>query len=192
MTTSIRKSQFYLGALVLMLFMALTRSHHFSTPIALPDASLAIFFFAGLWFSRASLFIVLMLLAVLIDYVAITHFGVSDFCISKAYVFLLPTYSCMWLAGKWCQKYEPLQLNNFAIQLTLMSLATTTAFIISNGSFYLWSGRYPDNNWDQYFERVFMYYPPYLSSTFIYVVTILTVVKLIKLHPALNNADKTI
>lgn len=192
MSTNPRMSQFYFGSLALILFMLLTRSHHFSTTIALPDASLAVFFFAGLWFSRISLFVALLALAVLIDYVAITHFGVSDFCISQAYIFLLPTYSCMWLTGKWCQKYEALQLKNFAVQITLMSLATTAAFIISNGSFYLWSGRYPDNNWDQYFERVFMYYPPYLSSTFIYVVTILTVVKLIKLHPALNHANKIV
>ncbi|MDP3839272.1 MAG: hypothetical protein Q8Q54_10150, partial [Methylococcales bacterium] len=86
--------------LPLIALMALTRFHHFGDAFSLPDASLAVFFLAGLVFARRWWLLGFLLLeAAVIDYVAITHFNVSAFCVSAAYVFLIPTYAVMWFAG---------------------------------------------------------------------------------------------
>ena len=169
-----------LGAVALMLLMAATRSDHFGTAFSLPDASLAIFFLAGLWLGGRYLFMALLLEAGFIDYVAIAHFGVSDFCVSPAYVFLIPAYAAMWLAGHWCRKLSVLTIASVTQKSAALMLATSTAFLISNGSFYLLSGRYANASWEQYIERFALYYPPYLTSTLIYAVLIFGLVSAIK------------
>jgi hypothetical protein len=170
-----------LGAWALITLMLATRAHsnHFGSPITLPDASLAVFFMAGLWFGGLRLFAVLLLEAALIDYVAITKMGVSDYCVSPAYVFLIPTYAALFFAGRFAARFKTLQAPDLLMQTGLLVGATTVAFIISNGSFYVLSGRFPDLNWVEYFGRVTQYYSPYLSSTLIYSIVIVAVVKVI-------------
>ncbi|MGZ0077735.1 hypothetical protein [Methylomonas sp. YC3] len=168
------------GAVALMALMAATRFHHFGTPFALPDASLAVFFFAGLWLGGRYLFALLLAEAVLIDYLAITKLGVSDFCVSKAYVFLVGSYGAMWLGGKWCRQFTGLSIANAAQRLMALVAATSIAFLFSNGSFYWLSGRYPNGSFAQYIERVAMYYPPYMTSTLIYGVVIFGLVTVVK------------
>jgi hypothetical protein len=118
--------------------------------------------------------------AALIDYLAITKLGTSDFCVSKAYVFLIGSYGAMWLGGKWCRKFTVLSLSTAAQHLMAMTVATSIAFLFSNGSFYWLSGRYPNGSFSQYVERVAMYYPAYLTSTLIYGVVIFALFSLAK------------
>ena len=87
--------------LTLALLMAATRSHHFAATLHLPDASWAAFFLAGFYLRPVWVFPALITLAGVSDYVAIAGFGVSDFCASPAYGFLLPAYGALWLAGRW-------------------------------------------------------------------------------------------
>ncbi len=168
------------GAVALMALMAATRFHHFGTPFALPDASLAVFFFAGLWLGGRYLFGLLLLEAGLIDYLAITKLGVSDFCVSKAYVFLIGSYGAMWLGGKWCRKFTLLTLAGAAQQFAALVAAVSVAFVLSNGSFYLLSGRFSDSVPGQYLAGFAEYYPPYLTSTLIYGVVIFGLVRAVK------------
>jgi len=180
------------GAVALMALMAATRFHHFGTPFALPDASLAIFFLAGLWLGGRYLFATLLLEAGLIDYLAITKLGVSDFCVSKAYVFLIGSYGAMWLGGKWCRKFQVLSLAGVAQQFAATVIATSIAFLFSNGSFYWLSGRYPNGSLAQYLERFAMYYPPYLTSTLIYVVVIFGLISAVKSMLAAKTTHEAI
>jgi hypothetical protein len=180
------------GLIALMALMAATRFHHFGTPFALPDASLAIFFLAGLWLGGRYLFAILLVEAGLIDYLAITKLGVSDFCVSQAYVFLIPTYAAMWLGGKWCRQFETQTPTALVQQFIALVAATSSAFLISNGSFYILSGRYPEGNWIQYIERFAMYYPPYMTSTLIYGVLIFAVVNAAKSLIAHKTPQQTI
>jgi hypothetical protein len=87
-------------ALGLAALMAATRSHHFGSALHLPDASLAVFLLAGFLIASPVLFGVLLVEAGLIDYLAITQFGVSDYCVTQAYWFLIPTYAVLWYAGR--------------------------------------------------------------------------------------------
>jgi hypothetical protein len=174
----------------LIALMALTRFHHFGDVLHLPDASLAVFFFAG-FYRKKALFVFLLLLAGLIDYVAIAN-GTSSWCVSPAYVFLIPTYAAMWAAGRYCSKFKSLNAYELASSIGLMTLATSVAFIISNGSFYLFSGRYTDLSWAQYIARVMKYYPPYVGSAMVYGLAVYLIIKLFKSIPDAQTAHKEV
>lgn len=174
----------------LIALMALTRFHHFGDVLHLPDASLAVFFFAG-FYRKKVFFVFLLALAGLIDYVAIAN-GTSSWCVSPAYVFLIPTYAAMWFAGRYCAAFKSLNMAELASQFGVATLAASIAFLISNGSFYLLSGRYPDLSWGQYFSRVAMYYPPYVSSALLYIVLGYGIMKLVQSLPALAASHKEV
>lgn len=162
----------------LILLMVLTRFHHFGDALHLPDASLAVFFFAGVY-RKTLLFVFLLGLAGLIDYLAIAN-GTSAYCISPAYVFLIPTYGVMWSAGRYCARFKSFAGAELALSFGLLTLAATAAFIISNGSFYLFSGRYDDLAWSRYIVQSAGYFLPYTGAALGYVAVLFAAVRLIK------------
>jgi len=163
--------------LPLVALMAITRVHHFGSAIALPDASLAVFFLAGLCFRNRAILVGLLLEAGVLDYVAINAFSVSDWCISPAYLFLIPTYGALWLAGRYSSRFANLDVAAFAYTLSLATLASSVAFLISNGSFYLFSGRYAEMAAYDYATAVAHYYGPYVSTALLYSAIGLVVIK---------------
>lgn len=185
--TSITKKP--LLPLLLMTVMATTRFDHFGSALSLPDASLAVFFLAGISVSSLWFFAVLLLEAGIIDYLAIAQFNVSDYCISPAYSFLIPAYAVMWFAGR-CGKTA--NMLNFVDSLKIAGLATlaaTIAFAISNGSFYLLSGRIEAFSWTGFATQFIHYYPPYLVSEFCYGLAGLLIIKLFKLMPGAGSTQ---
>lgn len=170
--------------LTFMTVMALTRIHHFGSAFSLPDASLAVFFLAGLCLNSRVLLAGLLLEAGVLDYLAINQFNVSDWCISPAYIFLIPTYAVLWQAGRYSARFTGLTSSQLALTVALATLATSAAFVISNGSFYLFSGRYAELGAADYVAAVARYYLPYLSSALIYTVAGLAIIKGIRLLPA--------
>lgn len=175
----IQQNTQYLTILSLAMLMALTRTDHFGSAITLPDASLAVFYLAGMFTGGLASFAMLLAEAALLDYLAISQFQVSDYCISPAYVFLIPTYAVMLFAGRWSAKYAALNAQDISLQSAILLVATSAAFLLSNGSFYLLSGKFSELSIIQYSERVVGYYPAYLSSTLLYSVIILIFCKLI-------------
>ena len=180
MLNTLLPAQLKPGAFALMIIMAATRIHHFGDAISLPDASVAAFFLGGLWYGGMTLFCALLLEAGLLDYVAIGHFGVSDYCVSAAYVFLIPTYAAVWFGGRFCSRFSNQNGSHLAIQLAILLGSVSLAFLISNGSFYLLSGRYAGNNWAEYTTGFLTYYPPYLKFAVIYAVSIYGLSRLFK------------
>jgi hypothetical protein len=172
-------------AISLVVLMAATRIHHFGGAFTLPDASLAVFFLAGLGLGSPYFLALLLLQAGLMDYLAISQFQVSGWCISPAYVFLIPTYAVLWLAGRYCSRFKILNVSELMTTLLLLTLSTTAAFIISNTSFYLFSGRYGDLAFGQYVASIMQYYLPYLTSALFYGVLALIVIRLFKSMPSL-------
>lgn len=176
----------YKHVLPLVALMAATRVHHFGNAVSLPDASLATFFLAGLFFSSRHLFVALLAEAALLDYVAIAHFNVSDFCISAAYVFLIPTYFAMWFGGRLCAKFKSMQGTELTLSIPAMATllaVTTSAFLISNGSFYWLSDNIPQRDVSQYVAQMTQYYLPYVGYAFFYVIVGFAAVRAIKLLP---------
>jgi hypothetical protein len=158
---------------VLALLMVFTRYNHFGSSVSLPDASLAVFLLAGFFMGRSSwislaTFTFLILVAGAVDYYAINVVGVSDWCVTPAYWFLIPTYASMWFGGRWFAIHQGYTLNSLALFMGVSWITTTTAFLISNASFFLLSGRYAEMNAVEYTGRVTQYYAPYLAGSMMY------------------------
>ncbi|MGF1545740.1 MAG: hypothetical protein ACFCUG_00270 [Thiotrichales bacterium] len=146
----------------LIALMVVTRWHHFGSVAFLPDASLAVFFLAGLWVGSRWLLWTLVGVAVLVDTLAIQVAGVGGSCVTPAYGFLLLSYGVTWLAGRWSgralERPSPLGYARIAaIALATFSLA----FVISNASFYALSGYFTDLSVAQYAAQVATYYLSY-------------------------------
>ena len=170
MQTNIKQLGIFAALIVLM---AITRGSHFGSAIHLPDATLAIFLIAGYtlprytWTALAA-FTLLLLEAGGLDYYAIAFNGVSDYCVSPAYWFLIPTYASMWFAGHWFAARQQNNLGSLALFGVVSWLASSVAFLISNGAFYTLSGKFSDMNIAEYAARVAKYYPSYASGALMY------------------------
>lgn len=153
----------------LFALMAATRSHHFASVTHLPDASWAVFLLAGFYSGRAWLFVALLALAGLTDYLAIGWFGVSDYCISAAYGFLAPAYGALWLAGSWYGRHHHLQASTLLPLSAALLAGTALCEAISGGSFYFLAGRAAETSLAGYAAQFLNYYPASLQGTALYV-----------------------
>ncbi len=150
--------------LSLALLMAATRSHHFATTLHLPDASWATFFLAGFYLRPLWVFPALIALAGMSDYVAIAWFGVSDFCASPAYGFLLPAYGALWLAGRWYAGRHRFALSTLIPLAGSVVIGAAVCELISSGGFYFFSGRFAKTSLVELGLRLAKYFPPSLVS----------------------------
>ncbi|MDE2118225.1 MAG: hypothetical protein KGJ19_06490 [Betaproteobacteria bacterium] len=158
----------------LILAMAATRYNHFGSAVSLPDASFAVFFLCGLYlarFARASIvvFTVLLLEAGLVDYYATSVQGISDWCMTPAYWFLIPTYGSLWFAGHWFATRFAMEGKGLIGLALTAGVASSFAFLFSNAGFYLFSGRFNDMTAIEYASRVAQYYVSYVSVALLYV-----------------------
>jgi hypothetical protein len=157
----------------LALLMAATRMHHFD---ALPDASWGVFFLAGFWLRGSArwAFPLLMAEAVLVDYIVITHMGISfwsHYCVSAGYWFLLPAYGSLWLGGSWLAKHQAgLRLSTLAMAVVALLVSEGLCYLISNGSYYWLSHTVPTpRSFGAWFENMGDWYLPFLQTTALYV-----------------------
>ena len=161
---------------ILALVMIATRVNHFA---ALPDASWAVFFAAGIYL-RGSMrwaFPLLMALAVLIDFFVITGQGIdfwSHYCVSIAYWFLAPAYLALWFGGSVLRRtYRGLGVRELALLGACAIVAMTVSYVISNGSYYwlsdTWMAGGKVRSFGGWIENLGDWYVPYLRTTLMYV-----------------------
>lgn len=168
-------------AVTLVLLMAATRSHHFDSVTHLPDASLAVFLLAGIFLPMLA-FPALLVVAGLADYAAFNFAGVSDWCFSPAYWFLIPTYAVLFYAGRFYATLHSTTWRGLGIFSLVACAATSAAFAISNLTFFAFSGRYADVGLAQYLGNIAQYYLPYLSSAAMYLAPAVLLYALIFRH----------
>jgi hypothetical protein len=167
-STGLRIGLFALLALV----MLATRINHFG---ALPDASWAVFFMAGFYLrgSWRIAFPLLMALAVGIDYVVITGQGIpfwSHYCVSTAYLFLLPSYAAPFIGGAWLRgHYRQPGLRELGLLAASSVIAASACFLVSNGSFYWISANVPVRSFGGWMQNMGDWYLSYLATTLLYV-----------------------
>lgn len=155
-------------ALLLVLLMVLTRSHHFASVHNLADASWAIFFLAGIYLRSAWPLLGFFALSWWLDFAAYTWGGVSDYCLTPAYVFLLPAYASLWLAGRWYTKQYQFTWRT-AIPLSLSIMAgLTLCELFSGGGFYFFSGRIAETTLSEFGEQLIKYFPLYIETFVFY------------------------
>ena len=157
------RQQIAVGILIALL-MGLTRSHHWATPYALPDASWAVFFLAGVYLRALWVAPALMVGAALIDYIAITWGGVSSFCISPAYVALIPAYGTLYLAGRTYGRHHRLAWSALPWLLGCALVGALLAELFSSGGFYFFSGRFAEPTLGEFLPRLAKYFPSMFST----------------------------
>ncbi|MDR2875073.1 MAG: hypothetical protein LBV44_03990 [Methylobacillus sp.] len=158
-----KQQQLFIG-LVLAALMAITRSHHFATVAHLPDISWAVFFLAGAWLVSGRAFVGLLALAGAVDYAAINWGGVSDFCVSAAYPFLIPAYGSLWLAGRWFAKRYSFSWRALPLLGASLLVGAVFAELFSSGSFYFLSGRIAEPTLAGFGASFVRYFPYSLVS----------------------------
>ena len=156
---------------LLALSMLATRYHHFSSALHLADTSWAVFFLAGLWFRSVRVLAGLLALAVVIDLASIVIDGAAmASCFSPAYPGVLLAYGALWgtgrLAGKQVVTHTvaglPRALMVIAVALVV---GVATAFVVSNVTFFLFSGQFETMTAGGYAAAVFPYLAGYLGTT---------------------------
>jgi len=157
--------------LLLAALMAATRSHHFASALHLPDASWAVFFLAGAllpgWLPLAAL----LALAATVDYLAISFGGVSAFCVSPAYVALLPAYGALYAAGRWYARRHRATLRSLLPFSGAALVGMTLCELLSSGAFYFFSGRFAAPTLAEFGARLARYFPYALEGMALYLGT---------------------
>ncbi|GAB4353466.1 MAG: hypothetical protein Kow006_18620 [Gammaproteobacteria bacterium] len=171
-----KPNQFAVGALLALLLIA-TRGQHFSTLDQLPGASWAVFFLAGVYLRPVWILPAFLALAWGLDFTPHLLAGASlteiasggrAFCLTPAYLFLLPAYASLWLAGRW---YAGRHRFAWGTLLPLGGSALAGALaceLFSSGGFYLFSGRFADPSLAEFGARLATYFPAYLQSLAFY------------------------
>ena len=165
----------------LAILMLVTRSNYFDWATVLPSASLAVFFLVGFYLRSYLSFAVFAGLAYACDYWVLIVGG--EGCFTSAYGFIFAGYFLIWRCAKWAAgRYDLPRLQNGIKLFAVALLSISGAFVISNGSFYAFSGNFSDLSLLDYSARVTHYFLTYLTDPLIYLAFAALVHKII--HPS--------
>ena len=162
-----RNSQLLIG-LSLGALMIATRGQHFASVNALPSASWAIFFLAGvflrpLWAAGA-----LFALATVLDLSSLQSGTITDWCMSPAYWALVPAYGALWFAGRLYARHHRDHVATLLPLGLCVIGGASAAYLCSGGGFYFFSGRYPEPSLMGFVSRIQYYLPKNLGNLAIY------------------------
>lgn len=146
--------------------IAVTRTTHFGTSELLPDASLAAFLLGGLLLQRACGFAALLAVAFGADVLSAQTATEAGWCLTPAYFGLIPTYGVLWLAGRWLEKTRLEFIASTSMTLAAISLA----FVVSNATWYVFSGTLDGMGAAEFAQKVAQYFTPYMGSALLYLV----------------------
>ena len=127
----------------LLLLMAATRFSHAGGAGLLPDASWAVFFIGGFYLAREWRWALTALLvaATGTDFLAIHYYGISNYCATPAYWFIVPGYSVLWLGGAWLRwQYRDVPLDLVRLCMSLV-ISVSVCFLLTHTAFYWLGGR---------------------------------------------------
>ncbi|MGH8146604.1 MAG: hypothetical protein ACREPY_09745 [Rhodanobacteraceae bacterium] len=162
-----RRIWIVVGLLALLMFV--TRCSWFHLSVYCANASMAVFILGGIYVRRHWAFASLVLLAVSIDYVAMSYAGTSSYCITPAYGCLLVSYAVLWYGGRLLAGRGFSRPMQFGGALVFASLA----FVISNGSFYWLGGRVADPDMTGWIANFTNWAPLFIGTTLAYVGVVL-------------------
>lgn len=163
MLTLSKTNQIIIGVILAALIL-ITRADHFASLNNLPSASLAVFFLAGFYLRPKWIFGALLALCVAIDFYVITFNGVSNFCVTPSYAFLLPAYGVLWLAGRWFNGKYSFSAKALLPLVGSVAIAAMISELFSSGGFYFLGGRYTDPTIAEFGVRLMKYFPQQLEG----------------------------
>ncbi len=168
MPTLSNRHQLIIGVLLALLILA-TRGHHFATLHALPSASWAAFFLAGIYLRPVWAMTALLLLCAGMDSYAFIWGNASGYCLTAAYAFLVPAYGAQWFAGRWYAKQHQFAWHTL-LPLSAATLAgSALCELFSSGGFYFFSGRFAEPNLAEFASRLVKYFPGSLQAIAFYI-----------------------
>lgn len=182
------KKAFALAACVAV--MIGTRGKHFGVGFNLPDATLAIFFIAGIYLRQIAYPVLLMASATMIDYFSVQN-GASSWCITPAYLFLIPTYLTMWFGGKTFSSLDIASIGQGLAFGAELFTSSALAFTISSGGYYLFSGHFAEPTVAEFIQRALQYSPSYIGNVFIYMIFAIIAFKGINVANRYKTANVT-
>ena len=156
---------------LLALSMAATRFGHAGSAWLPPDASWAVFFLGGFYLGREWRWAlgILLIEAVGLDCLASRDYGVSNYCLTAAYWFIVPAYSVLWLGGVWVRRhYQQVPLDLLRLLASLM-VSVTVCFLLSQGSFYWLGGRVEHPSFAGWWSNFTRWYGHFLTVSCTYV-----------------------
>ena len=161
-TTSARRG-FWWVALALALVMAVTRLGHFGEYGGPLDASWAVFFLAGLWLRDLRLFPAYFVLGWVVDLAAFAM-GTPTNCYSIAYLFLIPAYGALFVAGRWVAEGG---YGRISVAVAGSALVT---FVVANLGMFWLAPSPTAPTLSAFASAVAGYFPGYLMTMATYVV----------------------
>ncbi len=171
-----RHHQWTIFSLLLLLLVA-TRGQHVASVDQLPGASWAVFFLAGIYLRWRWIPLVLMGCVLALDIAPLllngdgltsVFSGDKAYCISPAYLFLLPAYGALWMCGQWYASKHCFQWKTLNPLIGAFLVGAIICELFSSGGFYLFSGHFSDPSLVEFATRVSQYFPSYLQSMFFY------------------------
>ena len=159
------------GFCALLALMVLTPSGHLGTAWTPPDASWAVLYLAGFYFAGQWRWALptLLFAAVIVDFVVIRYLGVSSYCVTMAYAFMLPAYSLLWLGGAWLRRTYRHERRDLARCAASLVLAASFCFFVTDTSFYWLSSRVPHPDVAGWWTAFAHWYPDFVGISFVYV-----------------------
>jgi len=149
---------------LLALWMLATRLPDASSLLHLRDASMAVFFIGGLLLRRHVALLGLLALAFAIDVSVFARAGNLDACFTPAYAFLLPAYAVLFYGGRLLAPGfdgSALSLSKAAAVGVGCALAS---FLISNGSFYVFSSAFGELSIGAFADQFLRYAPGFVLT----------------------------
>ncbi len=147
----------------LVQLLVISEGHHFYSALHLPDATLAVFFLAGRYLKRWWSLPLLLSINFAIDLYVVHFRGVSSYCLTASYAGLIAAYGAMWCGGVLSRGAALVRVRGLCQIISSVAVVTAIAFVISNGSFYWLSGRYPEPYFAEYIQRAAQYFPGYMA-----------------------------
>ena len=168
MLTLSARNQVVIGC-ILGLLMIATRGQHFASLHSLPGASWAVFFLAGVYLRNKWALPGFLALSWGMDFSAYIWGGASSFCITPAYVFLLPAYSSLWFAGRWYANRHQFEWRTLFPLVAATLVGAVACELFSSGGFYFFSGRIAEPTFVAFAAQELKYFPMYSQSLAFYV-----------------------
>ncbi len=156
---------------VLLALMVATRFSHAGNAALLPDATWAVFFIGGFYRSRDGYWALATLFAaaVGVDYLAIRYYGISNYCVTLAYWFIVPAYSLLWVGGAWLRRhYRRVPMDLLRLLVSFVA-SVTLCFLVNHSAFYWLGDRTGKPSLAEWWSVVTEWYAYFLAVPGIYV-----------------------
>jgi hypothetical protein len=157
-------------AVILIAIMIVTRLPVLAGFLHVADASWAVFFLAGYWLPERWrwMFPALIATAVAIDLIAIEWMGVPNYCLTRAYWFIVPGYASLWLGGALLRRHASGDLRGVGVALLALLTSASLCFLVTNASFFWLGERVAAPTWDGWIENFMRWYWPFVRTTLIH------------------------